>query len=102
MAFGRLGVAELTADTDTEVYTASTGAAVSILVLNAANASAKVKLAIVDGAVADLANEDFIEDTTLPAKDVLERTQIVLGEGETVVVRSDVAGVVVRVHGYEE
>ena len=53
---------------------------------NIGDASAKIRLAIVDGAAADLADEDYIEyGVDIPSGGVLERTGLTLSAGETVV-----------------
>lgn len=99
---GRLGKASLTANTDTDVYTApaSSIAAITVSFCNRATTSAKVRLAIRDGA---LANGDYLEyDSDVPGNGVLERTKIVVQAGETVTVRADSSNVSVRVHGFEE
>lgn len=105
MASGRLGAASLAADTDTGVYTvpAAVVMTVNVLFCNRGADAATVRLALVDGAVGALADEDYIEHgTVIPAGGVLERSGLALSAGETVVVRSDKATVSVRVHGYEE
>lgn len=103
MASGKLGTANLAAGADTTVYTvpASTVATINIRVANRNAAAAKVRVAIGTGASPDAA--DYIDyDILLAANGILEDTGIVCGAGEKIWVRSDVANVSVRVHGFEE
>ncbi len=102
---GRLGIADLAATTDTTIYAVpgTKIATVNVSFCNRGGAAAKIRLAMVDGAVGDLADEDYLEyDADVPANGVLERTGIALSGGETVIARSDVVDVSVRVHGFEE
>ncbi|MBD3877433.1 hypothetical protein IEG05_19700 [Pseudomonas kunmingensis] len=103
MPSGRLGAATLAADTDTVLYTVpvSTVATVNVAVVNRGSTAAVVNLAIAPADAPALA--DYIEyGVTIPAQGVLERTAIVAGAGERVVVRSTTADCSVRVHGFEE
>ena len=105
MKIGRLGVVKLAESTNTAAYTvpAANTASCSVMMCNIGDYSAKIRLAIVDGAVAALAEEDYIEyGVDIPAGGVLERTGLTLSAGETVVVWADKNTIVVRVHGYEE
>lgn len=103
MASGKLGSAALAANTDTTVYTvpASTVATINVAIVNRGTADATVNVAIAPaGAPADA---DYIEfGVVIPANGILERTAIVAGAGERVVVRSSTADCSVRVHGFEE
>lgn len=103
MASGKLGVAAPAANTHTTVYTvpAATVATVNIALINRGTADAVVDVAL--AATATPSNAEFIEyGVKIPAKGVLERTAIVAGAGERVVVRSSTADCSVRVHGFEE
>lgn len=103
MASGKLGSAALAANTDTTVYTvpASTVATINVAIVNRGSESATVNVAIAPAGTP--ANADYIEyGVTIPAKGVLERTAIVAGAGEHVVVRASTANCSVRVHGFEE
>lgn len=103
MASGKLGVANLAAGADTLVYTvpASTIATVNIRVANRNASAVKIRVAI--GTGASPAAGDYIDyDISVPASGILEDTGIVCGAGEKIWVRSDVANVSVRVHGFEE
>ena len=105
MAIGYLGKTKLAANMNTAVYSVPAGkfTTANVAMCNIGDASAKIRLAIVDGAVAALAEEDYIEyGVDIPAGGVLERTGLTLSAGETVVVWADKGSVTVRVHGYEE
>lgn len=103
MASGKLGAADLAANTDTTLYAvpAEKVATVTVSFCNRAAAAVKVRLAA--SATGVPAAADYLEyDATVPANGVLERTGIVLGAGENLIARADVAAVTVRVHGFEE
>lgn len=103
MASGKLGSANLAANTDTLLYTvpASTRATVNIRVANRNSSAAKIRVAIGSGASPAL--DDYMDyDIPVPENGILEDTGIVCGAGEKVWVRSDLGNVSVRVHGFEE
>ena len=103
MASGKLGTANLASGADTLVYTvpANTRATVNIRIANRNAAAAKIRVAIGTGASPGAA--DYIDyDISLAANGILEDTGLVCSAGEKVWVRSDVANVSVRVHGFEE
>lgn len=103
MASGKLGAADLAADTDTLLYTvpASSRATVNIRVANRNTTDAKVRVAI--GAGASPAPEDYLDyDIPVLGNGILEDTGIVCSAGEKVWVRSGQPNVSVRVHGFEE
>ena len=105
MAIGYLGKTKLAASTNTAVYSVPAGkfTTANVAMCNIGDASAKIRLAIVDGSAADIADEDYIEyGVDVPAGGVLERTGLTLSAGETVVAWADKNTIVVRVHGYEE
>jgi hypothetical protein len=102
MATGRLGTADLTAATNTTVYTcpADTFAVVTVSVCNRGSGSATVQLAICDTSTPG--GDEYLEfDITLLAKGVLERTGIVLDAGKLLVVRSSAISVNAIVYGIE-
>ena len=105
MAIGYLGKTKLAENMNTAVYSVPAGkfTTANVAMCNIGDYSAKIRLAIVDGAAADLADEDYIEyGVDIPAGGVLERTGLTLSAGETVVAWADKNTIVVRVHGYEE
>jgi hypothetical protein len=102
MATGRLGVADLSAATNTTLYTvpASTFAVVTLSVVNRGASASTIRVAIASSATP--ADSEFIEyDTSLTAKGVLERTGIVMDAGKLLVVRSNSASVNAVVYGIE-
>ena len=105
MAIGYLGKTKLAANINTAVYSVPAGkfTTANVAMCNIGDASAKIRLAIVDGSAADIADEDYIEyGVDVPSGGVLERTGLTLSAGETVVAWADKNTIVVRVHGYEE
>lgn len=102
MATGRLGAVDLSAATDTTVYTcpASTFSVVSVSVCNRGATSATIRVAVAASATPTAA--EYIEyDSTVLAKGVLERTGIVLSAGQVLVVRSSAISVNAVVMGIE-
>lgn len=103
MASGKLGSAALAAATNTAVYTvpASTIASINVSIANRGTSDAVVNVAIATSSTPTAA--EYIEyGVAVPANGVLERTAIVAGAGEKLVVYSSTADCSVRIHGYEE
>jgi len=99
---GRLGKANLAANTNTDLYTvpADTIATANINLCNRTDSEITARIAIRNG---DLGDADYLEyDTSIPAHGVLERSGMVMSAGETIVAYASAAGVSVRVHGFEE
>jgi len=102
MATGRLGVADLSAATNTTLYTvpASTFAVVTLNVVNRGSSAANIRVAI--AASATPADSEYIEyDVSLAPKGVLERMGLVLDAGKLLVVRSSATSVNAIVYGIE-
>lgn len=102
MATGRLGIADLTAATNATVYTVPAGyfAVVSVNICNRANVACSVRVA---AAAADTpVNGEYLEyDVEIGGKGVLERTGIIIGAGQKIVVRSSADNVSAVVFGIE-
>lgn len=102
MPTGRLGVADLSAATDTSVYTcpSSTFAVVTVSMCNRGATSGTFRIALASSGTP--ATTEYLEfDVTVNAKSVLERTGIVMDAGKQIVVRSSVASVSAVVYGIE-
>lgn len=102
MATGRLGVSDLSAATNTTLYTVptSTFAVVTVNMVNRGATAANVRIAISTSATP--ADSEYIEfDVSLAAKGVLERTGIVMDAGKLLVVRSSATSVNAVVYGIE-
>jgi len=102
MASGRLGKADLTAATNTTVYTTpvDTFTVASVSFCNRGNQAVTVRLAVADAATPD--NSEYVEyETEILSHGVLERTGLVLSAGQLLVARSSGANVSAVVSGIE-
>ena len=102
MATGRLGTADLSATTNTTLYTcpSSTFAVVNVSICNRSGTAVTVRLAIASSATPG--NAEYIEyGTTIPANSVLERTGLVLDAGKQLVVYSSATSVNAVAYGIE-
>jgi len=102
MATGRLGVADLSAATNTTLYTvpATTFTVLTVNLVNRAATAATVRIAVSTSATP--ADSEYIEyDVSLSAKGVLERTGIVMDAGKLLVVRSSAVSVSAVAYGIE-
>ncbi|CAN7203242.1 hypothetical protein LJR118_000618 [Acidovorax sp. LjRoot118] len=102
MANGRLGAADLVANTNTTLYNpvGATGA-VTVSVVNRNAGGALVRLAL--ATTATPTGSEWLEfDAYLPTAGVLERTAIVVGPGQFLVVHSSAASVSAVAFGFEE
>lgn len=103
MTTGRLGAANLSATTNTTIYTvpSSTVGSLSINVCNRNSNSVTVRLALAASGTPD--TTEWIEyDAPIPANGVLERTGLVLDAGKNVVAYASATNVSVVAWGYEE
>jgi len=104
MASGRLAKSNPSADTITAVYTCPAGfySVVTVALLNYTDSATTFKLSIVETGNNNPVVSDYIEyDSVLSSKNVIERTGLVLGAGQKIVVSSPTSGVVVNVYGIE-
>lgn len=102
MATGILGNADLSATTNTTVYTvpSDTFSVVALNICNRGTSVATVRVAVSDAATPT--NAEFIEfDAPVSAKGILERTGIVMQAGKRLVVRSSAANVTALAYGIE-
>ena len=91
MATGRLGATDLTTTSDTNVYgpvAASTFTVASISLCNRGASTIQVRIAVSTSATTP-GNGEYIEfDANITAKGVLERTGLIVGTAQYIVVRS--------------
>jgi hypothetical protein len=102
---GKLGSADLAAATNTEVYVCLTGtiSTVNVSFCNRNALPSDIRLAITDTGLLSLTDADYLEyDLELVSSGILERTGIVLSEGQSVVAYSALAEVSTQVWGWEE
>lgn len=102
---GLLGKQVLVADTNTTIYQANDKIAyadININILNPTNVDATVSIAITTSPTTPSA-VDFIEQNLILTGDgsVLIRSNEVMSPGESLVVKSNISGVVARVSGKE-
>lgn len=102
MATGRLGVQDLTADTDTTVYTVPVGTyAVANVSITNRNATA-ITLRLAMATTSTPNPEEFIEyETVIIPNGVFERTGLVMQGGLNIVARANQGSVGVTVYGIE-
>lgn len=96
MATGRLAATALTAATRATIYTtpASTYTIASVTVCNRGTVTSNISIAITTADTPNADGSEFIEfETSLLAKNVLERTGLVLAAGQKIVVLSSAANV---------
>lgn len=99
----RLAASNLPAAQDVALWTVppENRAVVTVAICNRSATSAKVRLAITDGAAP--VDADWIEfDSNLPGSGVLERTGLALSTGQQVYVRASVVGISASVYGIVE
>lgn len=102
MATGRLGASDVSATTNTTVYTcpADTYAVVAVNICNRGASTAALRLALAASDTPTAA--EYIEyDADVFANNVLERTGIVLAAGQKLVVYSSAANISAVVVGIE-
>ena len=104
MASGRLGVADLSATTNTVIYTVPTGktASFTVNVCNRATTAATVRLALAANTSSVNASEYIEFDTGVSGNGVLERTGLMLDAGKGLVAYSNANSISVVAYGVEE
>ena len=102
MATGILGQADLSASTNTTLYTvpADTFAVITVNVCNRSGTDKNIRVAVAAGGTPS--NAEYLEyDVTLLPNGVLERGGIVMNAGKNLVVYADATDVSVSVYGIE-
>jgi hypothetical protein len=102
MATGRLGAVDLSATTNTTLYTcpAGTFAIASVSICNRNATSVTVRLALASTATPGVS--EYLEfGVTIPANSVLERTGLVVDAGKLLVVYSSTTSVNAVAYGIE-
>lgn len=102
MATGRLGTADLAADSEEIIYTCpqDTFTVASVSFCNRGNNGVAVRLAIASGTEAE--PDEFLEfDVEILGKGVLERTGIIVGAGQNLIARASAPNVSVVAFGIE-
>lgn len=101
MASGLLGKATLVANTDTVLYTGAVNevTTASVTFCNTGASSATVRLALGAGPSANK-GDYIVYELTIPVGGFFERSGIVFGAGENLIVRANSGSVDVRAHGF--
>lgn len=103
MASGRLGAVDITASTNTTLYTVPTGkvSTFSVCFCNRTSLPSLVRLAIANTSTPTNA-EWVLFDIKLDANGTIERTGLILDANKLVVVYANTAGVSATAYGFEE
>lgn len=103
MASGTLGQADLSAATNTILYTVPSGK-ISTFTVNICNRnSLPISVRIAIAATGTPSNSEYIEyDALIPSNGVLERTGLVATASKNIVVYTSTATCSANVYGYEE
>ena len=100
---GRLAAVEPSVGVNTLIYTTppgSSGISATVSICNRNATDAVIRLAFVDGVVADLVDADWIEyDVTIRAGGILERSDIRTTRGQSFVGYSNTANVNFQIWG---
>mgnify|MGYP006285358149 CR=1 FL=1 len=102
MATGRLGSADLSAATNTSIYTvpSSTYAVLTVSICNRGNSPVNVRIAL--AAAGTPTTAEWIEyNTEILSKGVLERTGLIMQEGKQLVIWSSGTNVSAVAYGIE-
>lgn len=97
MSLGRLAAIDISAGTNTLIYTVPTKSvdfSLTLNICNRNNSDVVIRFAFVDGVLTDLADEDWIEyDITIRAGGILERSSIKMVPGQSIIGYSDTKNV---------
>jgi len=97
MSLGRLSAVDISAGTNTLIYTVparSTKFSATVNICNRNDSDVVIRLALVDGVLADLVDADYIEyDITVRAGGLIERSDIRMVEGQSLIGYSDSSNV---------
>jgi len=98
---GRLGAFNLYAGVPQAIYVCdkTVGTTLTVSICNRSNVDARIRIALSTSATSPTSDEYLEYDAVISAKGVLERTGIVVGTGEYVVVQSNVDGVSAMAYG---
>lgn len=105
MATGKLGAVNLTAAVNTLVYTVPIGklATINLNICNRNTVNSIINVAVLDSNLASLTNADYIEyNLSLLPNGVIERTGIVLNEGQSIMVYSSITNISATCWGFED
>lgn len=103
MASGTLGQADISAATNTTLFTATTGKLTTFTVSFCNRNSTAVKIRLSISAISTPANAEYLEyDATIDGNSVLERSGLIAEAGKLIVVRSDTANVSACAFGFED
>jgi len=101
MTLGRLSAIDISAGTNTLIYTVperSTNFSATVNICNRNDSDVVIRLALVDGVLADLVDADYIEyDIIVRAGGLIERSDIRMVEGQSLVGYSDNSNVTFQV-----
>lgn len=103
MATGRLGTANLSAATDTLLYTVPVGyfTVATVSIVNRSNSAVTIRMAV-STSTTTMGNDEYLEyETELLPRGVLERTGLVMDAGKSILVRSSTAAVNAVAFGIE-
>lgn len=102
---GRLGAQDLSATTNTSIYSvpASRKATVNVSIANRNSTATTVRLMHLAGAIGTLSNVDYIAyDVQVPGNGYIERTAICMAASATIGGYAGATGVTMQVQGVEE
>lgn len=105
MSSGRLAQGSLTANAGLVLYTVPDGyySSVSLNILNTGGSACTYDLAVLNVDVSTpVANDYFELEMPIAGKNVVERTGVVLGEGQSLYIKSSASTLTVNVYGIEQ